>query len=540
MSQQLPESSEKTKQQTARQETQPAPTKSFEAGLHPILQLHRTLGNQRIAQVIKARRLTPKGRIIGLQPKLTVGAADDQYEQEADHVARQVVSMPDSTVLAFAPQTSPIEGDTSQAHTLQSKPLPLAASITPFVQRQMGTEEESEEDQNREEDKKGLLQAKFFNKSTALPLQRQTATEEKETEEIEPIQARSAGSMSDSFEAGDDVESRLNQSKGGGSQLPDSVRAFMEPRFGVDFNHVRVHTGSEAVQMNRDVGAQAFTHGADIYYGAGSSPGNLELTAHELTHVVQQTEKENLRLQRQDSELRITTATFARAPRGPNTRHIIGVGEGITFTANHRGTWEIPGVPASDHRRTSQDASWSQPGTYTATVRTPRSSASVEIQVVAPSILINKLRDIEIPIREGVGVGMHLEGRLTPLEVSYAGLEFREEDCSSSRHWGYYDAHRELAIPHDAIDNWPSVDHTNKVSGFDTALIVFRASTMPWPLTPGGFSWAIPDSYRIGNTSYRFASNMIETFAINPTAPSPPYTGSATIWKGGQTATRDY
>jgi predicted chitinase len=41
--------------------------------------------------------------------------------------------------------------------------------------------------------------------------------------------------------------------------------------------------------MNRELGAQAFTHGSDIYFGAGKSPGNNELTAHELTHVVQQT-----------------------------------------------------------------------------------------------------------------------------------------------------------------------------------------------------------------------------------------------------------
>jgi hypothetical protein len=40
--------------------------------------------------------------------------------------------------------------------------------------------------------------------------------------------------------------------------------------------------------MNRDLGAQAFTHGSDIYYGGGKSPGKDELTAHELTHVVQQ------------------------------------------------------------------------------------------------------------------------------------------------------------------------------------------------------------------------------------------------------------
>jgi hypothetical protein len=62
----------------------------------------------------------------------------------------------------------------------------------------------------------------------------------------------------------------------------------MEPRFGTDFSGVRVHTDSNAVQMNKELGAQAFAHGSDIYFGAGKSPGNNELTAHELTHVVQQ------------------------------------------------------------------------------------------------------------------------------------------------------------------------------------------------------------------------------------------------------------
>jgi hypothetical protein len=90
-------------------------------------------------------------------------------------------------------------------------------------------------------------------------------------------------------EASGDLESRLNTSKGGGSPLAPEVRAFMEPRFGANFSAVRVHTGNEAVQMNRELGAQAFAHGSDVYFGAGKSPGNNELTAHELTHVVQQT-----------------------------------------------------------------------------------------------------------------------------------------------------------------------------------------------------------------------------------------------------------
>jgi hypothetical protein len=90
-------------------------------------------------------------------------------------------------------------------------------------------------------------------------------------------------------EVSGDLESRLNASKGGGSALAPEVRAFMEPRFGADFSAVRVHTGGESVQMNRELRAQAFTHGSDVFFGAGKSPGNNELTAHELTHVVQQT-----------------------------------------------------------------------------------------------------------------------------------------------------------------------------------------------------------------------------------------------------------
>ncbi len=60
-----------------------------------------------------------------------------------------------------------------------------------------------------------------------------------------------------------ELESSINAAGGGGQPLPESVRAFFEPRFNHDFGKVRVHTGSDAIQMNRDVGAKAFTHGSD-------------------------------------------------------------------------------------------------------------------------------------------------------------------------------------------------------------------------------------------------------------------------------------
>ena len=147
-----------------------------------------------------------------IQPKLTVGAPNDQYEQEADRVADQVMSMP-------AP-TQPVQRDAIK--DVQTKPL-----------LQRGTD--------------GSLQAES------------------------------------------DFESRLNRNESEGRLLSNEVRTFMEPRIGADFSQVRVHTGNEAIQISRDLNAQAFTHKQDVYFGAGKTPGNNALTAHELTHVVQQT-----------------------------------------------------------------------------------------------------------------------------------------------------------------------------------------------------------------------------------------------------------
>ena len=53
-----------------------------------------------------------------------------------------------------------------------------------------------------------------------------------------------------------------------------------------------MHADGEAASLNRQIQARAFTHGSDIYMGAGAwSPGSTDgkrLLAHELTHVIQQ------------------------------------------------------------------------------------------------------------------------------------------------------------------------------------------------------------------------------------------------------------
>jgi len=73
-----------------------------------------------------------------------------------------------------------------------------------------------------------------------------------------------------------------------GRPLSPATRAFMEPRFGVDFGDVRVHTGTAAGRAAAGIEARAFTHDRDVYLAHGESEHDHRLMAHELTHVVQQ------------------------------------------------------------------------------------------------------------------------------------------------------------------------------------------------------------------------------------------------------------
>jgi hypothetical protein len=175
-------------------------------------------------------RLLRNGR---LQARLRVSQPDDPSEAQADQVARQVMAMP---------QAGPATRDGAQA-TDERAPQSEPTTIAPLARG--GEPAASESFELRESD--------------------------------------------NDTPSGIGVEQRLTSSQGGGQPLPGDVRDYMEPRFGVDFSQVRVHTDPDAVRMNRALHAEAFTHNRDIYFGDGRAPGNDALTAHELTHVVQQT-----------------------------------------------------------------------------------------------------------------------------------------------------------------------------------------------------------------------------------------------------------
>ena len=176
-----------------------------------------------------------------IQAKLTIGEPGDKYEQEADETARQVVQR------IHQPQRE----------KLQRESLPEEVDLV----WQMKPEGNIQKEGMPEED--GELQMK--------PM----------------VQRALDGGM-----AAFDLETSIQQARGSGQPLADSTKSQMEQAFGADFSGVKVHTDTQADQLNQSIQAKAFTTGQDVFFRQGAyepgSRGGQELLAHELTHVVQQ------------------------------------------------------------------------------------------------------------------------------------------------------------------------------------------------------------------------------------------------------------
>ena len=82
------------------------------------------------------------------------------------------------------------------------------------------------------------LQAKFIQRAAAPeeeePVQAKLIQRAAGPEEEEPVQT-SRASADGAFAAGENFENRLNQTRGGGSPLPEDTQQFMETRFGANF-----------------------------------------------------------------------------------------------------------------------------------------------------------------------------------------------------------------------------------------------------------------------------------------------------------------
>jgi len=211
------------------------------------LHLQHTLGNEEVLPLLHADR---GGREISsgtarfgydfsripvdakalprLQTKLTVNTPGDKYEQEADHLAERVTSMPEPE--------------------LRLQPACSCGGSCPKCQIERA----------------------------------HTAHERLQTQRV---RSSDVGQVAIPPVVHESLQSP-------GQPLDPGTRAFMEPRFGRDFSGVRIHADAKATESARALDARAYTAAHHVvfdtaHYSPGTYAGN-KLLAHELTHVLQQ------------------------------------------------------------------------------------------------------------------------------------------------------------------------------------------------------------------------------------------------------------
>ena len=280
----------------------------------------RTLENKKpIAQSSSSAFFGPK-----IQKKLKTGTVGDQFEVEADRVADKVVN-----------------NNSSGGSLLQSKEnvqqKPIAETISSVQSKEIKQEEPVQKKSDKKEEEKPVqkksdkkeeekpVQKKSDKKEEEKPVQKKSDKKEEEKpvqkksdkkEEEKPVQKKCADCENeekvqskeqkeedkavqkkeqnpDAEIENNELEGKLDHSKGGGNDLDKKTKKEMESGFGADFSNVKIHTDTNAVQMSQELGAQAFTNGNDVYFNKGKyNPDSREgkhLLAHELTHTIQQT-----------------------------------------------------------------------------------------------------------------------------------------------------------------------------------------------------------------------------------------------------------
>ncbi len=173
---------------------------------------------------------------MNIQPKLTIGEPGDKYEQEADRVAAHVVKR------------------INEPASVQGQGLVASPLSAPSISRVSG----------------GLVAPRM--------------------ETLQRRQGNGGGLIASN------LETSINRIRGGGQPLDVGLRESIGQAMGADLSGVRVHTDAQSDRLNRSIQAKAFTTGKDVFFSQGEyqprTPGGQELIAHELTHVVQQTEGE--------------------------------------------------------------------------------------------------------------------------------------------------------------------------------------------------------------------------------------------------------
>ncbi len=245
------------------------------------------------------------------------------FESNAEQPEAEVQTKPLESTTTVLDNTITSENSINTSDTVQTKGMLNLQAVS--TTKTTEPEEKLQEKEDELSETKEEIHTKLSTVDVPQP-----------PDEEENIQTKSEATES---ETSSDLQNRLDASKGGGSPLSSDMQDSMGDAMGADFSNVRVHTGSEAVEMNKGLNAQAFTHGSDIYFNKGkydtNSSSGKHLLAHELTHTVQQGKSARRKIQKKApvSKIEVTEAKTPKIQRFSLWNAARRVGRGIASGA---------------------------------------------------------------------------------------------------------------------------------------------------------------------------------------------------------------
>jgi hypothetical protein len=438
-----------------------------------ILRLQQTLGNRAVAQMLS--QPSPARSLV--QAKLTVNAQGDEYEQEADRVAEEVMQEP-AAQRAESENEDEEEDETPEVMT-RRHPSPAAGGA--------------------------------FETGEAFEHQLQAARDQGQ-----PLPPALRQDFETKFDA--DFSQVRVHTDARADQLNRSIQAVAFAT-GRDLFFQREAYDPDSYDGQKLI-AHELTHVLQQRAGGGTALASIQRNS--------------------DGEApKITSETTFRAPGGTdNTRKTVGVGEEVTFTGSASGEWAATsGEPLTlANGRTFE---WTAPNRAEKptekepeiTLKVATKSATVKMTVVEPASIRAVKQSETTDIGKGTaGAGMQLAFNYNPMTVSFGNVLAKEVSGPATEIEGYYAEHYTAdGLWHEAGIAWFLIKENNEWSAEDEA---FTED----PFTPykkGKFRWDIPNRFRVKSEWLDGKQFTTVTQAV-----SMDDYGTVTITKAGASVTR--
>jgi hypothetical protein len=223
------------------------------------------------------------------------------------------------------------------------------------------------------------------------------------------------------------------------------------------------------------------------------------------------------------------TTDFSAPSGGNSNRFTVGPGEKMTFTGSAKGTWTASG---GDPSTGSEDTTfaWTAPGTvgiYTIKLTADGKDATQGISVMAPTtVTYTKVGPAGDFGDDQAGVGMELDMKVGPDNVSFGGIQIQEKPGGAATATGVF---AKMPNAHQPNAEWTDIRENNVTGSYDEAF----AGPFDQPVEMGTLVWNIPHLWqpRSGGGGGSFT-------IVNQTMTVVDSKGTMTITKGNASATR--